>query len=142
MANPQAIDENLYRLRVQTGLLMSDSCGGPVKGHPRTPMDKFFAALGLLICAGLALRMAVGAARRQRFDDACRSHWRNLVARARAVRSSAAAPKPKPADPKTAQVEAQRLIERARQRRLEVDQEGNVIRPRAFDAAKKKPPLH
>ena len=103
-------------------------------------MDKFLAALGLLICAALALRMAVGAVRRQRFDDACKAHWRTLVARVHSGRSSA--PPPKPADPKAAQVEAQRLIERARQRRLEIDQEGNVIRPRAFDAAKKEPPLH
>lgn len=106
-------------------------------------MDKFFAALGLLICAALALRMAVGAARRQRFDDACRVHWSTLVTRVRSMRTMRSSPPaPKPADPKTAQVEAQRLIERARLRRLEVDQEGNVIRPRAFDAAKKKPPLH
>ena len=103
-------------------------------------MDKFFAALGLLICAILALRMAVGATHRQRFDDACWRHWRSLVARVRAIRSNVLAPKA--ADPKAAQVQAQQLIERARQRRLEVDQEGNVIRPRAFDAAKKKPPLH
>ena len=103
-------------------------------------MDKTLAALGLLICAALALRMVLGPQRCQRFDDACIRRYRGLVAQVSAWRSRK--PAPKPVDAKAARQEAESLIERARRPRPEMDQEGNVIRPRAFDPSKKKPPLH
>ena len=103
-------------------------------------MDKIAAGLGLLVCALIALRMAVGPVPRQRFDDACRRLYGKLSARlAQMRRRTPAAPA---VDPDAARREAERLIERARQRRHDVDQEGNVIRPRAFTSSKKKPPLH
>lgn len=103
-------------------------------------MDKIAAALGLLVCALIALRMAVGPVRRQRFDDACRRCFYKLGARLaqRRRRKPAAAT----VDPDAARREADRLIERVRQRRQDVVQDGNVIRPRAFDPSRKKPPLH
>jgi len=103
-------------------------------------MDKFAAALGLLVCAMLALRIAVGSVRRQRFDDACRRHVKKL--RARLAQMRRRAPTAKAADPIAARREAEQVIERARQRRQDFDQDGNVIRPRAFDPSRKKPPLH
>jgi len=103
-------------------------------------MDKFAAALGLLVCALIALRMAVSPVRRQRFDDACRRHFEKL--RARLAQMRRRAPTANAADPIAARREAERVIERARQRRQDVDQDGNVIRPRAFDPSRKKPPLH
>ena len=105
-------------------------------------MDKFFAGLGLLVCALLALRMAAGPARVQRFDEACRRHYRlwatGLVHRWRTLRRSGPAPA-RTGDARAAQREAEQVIERARRHNAEHD--GNVIRPRAF-GAKKKPPLH
>ena len=103
-------------------------------------MDKFAAALGLLLCGLIALRMAVSPVRRQRFDDACRRRFEKLRARLARMRRRAATAEA--ADPAAARREAEQVIERARQRRQDVDQEGNVIRPRAFDPSKKKPPLH
>ena len=103
-------------------------------------MEKFAAAFGLLVCALMVLRLAVGPAHRQRFDTACRrlyqqagAHWASLRRRTQGARA---------ADPDAARREADQLIERARQRRQDADHDGNVIRPRAFDPSKKKPPLH
>ena len=103
-------------------------------------MDKFTAALGLLVCALIALRMSVGPARRQRFDDACRRGYHRVRNRLAQMRRRAASADS--VDPLAARREAEAVIERARQRRQDVDQDGNVIRPRAFDPSKKKPPLH
>lgn len=103
-------------------------------------MDKFAAALGLLVCALMALRMAAGAARRQRFDDASRRLYGQLSARLAQLRRRT--PAARAVDPVAARRETEQVIERARWRRRDVDQVGNVIRPRAFDPSKKKPPLH
>ena len=88
----------------------------------------------------LVLRMAVGPVRRHRFDDACQRHFKKL--RALLAQMRRRAPTAKAADAIPARREAEQVIERARQRRQDVDQEGNVIRPRAFDPSRKKPPLH
>ena len=103
-------------------------------------MDKFTAALGLLVCALIALRLSVGPARRQRFDGGCQRLYQRLGTRLTQMRRKTA--RPGAVDPLAAQREAEAAIERARQRRHDVDQDGNVIRPRAFDPSKKKPPLH
>jgi len=103
-------------------------------------MDEFAAALGLLVCALIALRMGVSPTRRQRFDDACRHHFEKLNVRLAQMRRRA--PTAKAAGPIAARREAEWVIERARQRRQDVDQDGNVIRPRAFDPSRKKPPMH
>ena len=110
-------------------------------------MDKFAAALGLLVCALVALRMAVGPLKRQRFDDACRRLHGRLGARLAGLRRATRrrmrrqAPTARAADPEAARREAEQIIERARRRRQDVDKDGNVIRPRAFDPSRKKPPL-
>jgi len=103
-------------------------------------MDKIAAALGLLACALVALWLAVGPLRQQRFDGACRRLQRRLSARLAQMRRRT--PTAAAVDPDAARREAEQLIERARQRRHNVDQDGNVIRPRAFDRSRKKPPLH
>lgn len=114
-------------------------------------MDKFFAGLGLLLCAGLAWHMAAGPARRQRFDQAWRKYLGRWSASLAATWAAAMAairrrrtrpPASKPVDAVAAQREAEEVIARARRRRQEADHDGNVIRPRAFDTSKKKPPLH
>lgn len=103
-------------------------------------MDKIAAALGLLVCALIVLRLAVSPARRQRFDRACQSLYDKL--RARLAQTRRRKPTAAAADPDAARREADQLIERARQRRHAAEHDGNVIRPRAFDPSKKKPPLH
>lgn len=106
-------------------------------------MDKIAAALGLLACALLALWLAVGPLRQQRFAGACRRLQRTLSARvARIAWMRRRTPTAAAVDPDAARREADQLIQRARQRRHDVDQDGNVIRPRAFDRSRKKPPLH
>lgn len=103
-------------------------------------MDKIAAALGLLACALMALWLAVGPLRQQRFAGACRRLQRTLSARVARMRRRT--PTAAAVDPDAARREADQLIQRARQRRHDVDQDGNVIRPRAFDRSRKKPPLH
>jgi hypothetical protein len=103
-------------------------------------MDKIAAGLGLLLCALIALRLAVAPARRQRFDDACRRLYDKI--RARLASRPRRAPTGQAVESDAARRQAEQLIERARQRRQDVEQNGNVIRPRAFDPSRKKPPLH
>lgn len=103
-------------------------------------MDKIAAALGLLACALVALWLAVGPLRQQRFDGARRQLQRKLSARLAQMRRRT--PTAAAVDPDAARREAEQFIQRARQRRHDVDQDGNVIRPRAFDRSRKKPPLH
>jgi hypothetical protein len=101
--------------------------------------EKILAAVGLAVCLLLMLRMMLGPARRHRFDAFWRGAFEDLRRRARAVRR-----KPRPApDREAARREAEWLIERARRARAGAEQDGNVIRPRAFDHSdKNKPPLH
>jgi hypothetical protein len=102
--------------------------------------EKVLAAAGFAVCLLLMLRMALGPARRYRFDAFWRGAFEGLRRRARAVRRK---PRP-PSDPdEAARREAERLIERARRARAGAEQDGNVIRPRAFDhSGRNKPPLH
>jgi hypothetical protein len=91
-------------------------------------IESLFAALGLTVCVLLLLRMGLGPAQRQRFDafwqrrlDGLRrgGHW--LQRQWRLLRAS-----------RGARREAEDLIGRARNGRVEADRDGNVIRPRRF----------
>ncbi len=102
-------------------------------------IDRVLAGVGVLVCAVLLLRMAIGTARCNRLDAKVRGWFGRLSGRARAVRRRSA---PLSVDAEAAQREAQRAIDRARRARTEAEHDGNVIRPRAFRGPKKKPPLH
>lgn len=102
-------------------------------------IESLFAALGLLVCAALLLRMALPPAQRQRWDRRWRRQFQRLQVGGRwlrrqwqLLRSSAGARR-----------EAEQAIDRARGGKPEVDREGNVIRPRSFrKSGSRKPPLH
>lgn len=92
-------------------------------------IEPLFAGLGLVVCALLLLRMGLRPAARQRFDafwqrrlDGLRSTGRWLQRQWRLLRSS-----------RGARQEAEDLIGRARQGRVDAERDGNVIRPRRFD---------
>ena len=120
-------------------------CGSLPGGARRTPtvvtvIEPLLAALGLLVCAALLLRMALGPERQRRWD----AFWRRRVEQLQTagrwlqrqgllLRSS-----------RGARQEAARTIERARHAKPQVDREGNVIRPRRFrrDDDPDPPTLH
>jgi hypothetical protein len=97
------------------------------------------AAIGLVVCVALMIRMVLSPARQWRWD----AFWRRQLDRLRGaglwlqrqwrlLRSS-----------RGAQRAAGDAIDRARRARREVDRDGNVIKPRSFrDGGDKKPPLH
>ncbi|WP_271008309.1 hypothetical protein [Paucibacter sp. B51] len=92
-----------------------------------------FAALGLLTCLLLALRMALPAARQRQVDAALRGSWlrlRELASQLRHWRSHRQLRK-------QAAAEAAELIRRAKARE-DVDREGNVYRPKQFDPKKRR----
>ncbi|PND38150.1 hypothetical protein C1O66_11890 [Paucibacter aquatile] len=92
-----------------------------------------FAALGLLTCLLLALRMALPAARQRHVDAALRRSWlrlRELASQLRHWRSHRQLRK-------QAAAEAAELIRRAKARD-EVDRDGNVYRPKQFDPKKRR----
>lgn len=92
-----------------------------------------FAALGLLTCLLLALRMALPAARQRQVDAALRRSWlrlRELASKLRHWRSHRQLRK-------QAAAEAAELIRRAKGRE-DVDREGNVYRPKQFDPKKRR----
>ncbi|WIV97107.1 hypothetical protein [Kinneretia aquatilis] len=92
-----------------------------------------FAALGLLTCLLLALRMALPAARQRQVDAALRRSWlrlRELASQLRHWRSHRQLRK-------QAAAEAAELIRRAKARE-DVDREGNVYRPKQFDPKKRR----
>jgi len=87
-------------------------------------IESLFAALGLMVCVLLLLRMGLGPARRQRFDafwqrrlDGLRRSGLWLQRQWRLLRAS-----------RGARREAEAVIDRLRRGR-----DGNVIRPRRFD---------
>jgi len=84
-------------------------------------VEKWLAAIGLLVCVGMLLGMALGSRRRAR-----------LLA---AVRGVAAWPEKR----RAARREAERAIERARR---SVERDGNVYRPKSFDRRPPDEPLH
>jgi hypothetical protein len=89
--------------------------------------EKLVAALTLVVCVVLLVRLMLGERRRYRFDAAARRAWFacRTVAR-RAVRW--------PTARKEAAAAAEDAIRRARGT---VDRDGNVIRPRAFRGPRK-----
>lgn len=103
-------------------------------------IESVFAALGLLVCAALLLRMTLSPEKQRRWDAYGRRQLERLRGAGRwtqrqwlLLRSS-----------RGARAEAARTIERARRNKPEVDREGNVIRPRSFrrDDDSKPPTLH
>jgi len=88
--------------------------------------EVLLAAIGLVVCVVLLLRMAIGARRRERIDAAVVGSARRLRAqlqgrwRQRRLRGQV-------------KREAKDLIERARRGKPVVDREGNVYRPRSFN---------
>jgi hypothetical protein len=91
-------------------------------------LEKIFAATGLLICLVLALRLLLGAPRRQRLDARLRGLWLQLRGWRR-LRE----------DKKRAEAEAEAAIRRARSasRMQEGEWDGNVYRPKQFGNSKK-----
>ena len=103
-------------------------------------VESILAALGLLVCAALLLRMTLGPEKQRRWDgfwrqrlDGLRTAGRWLKRQWQLLRSS-----------RGAREEAARTIDKARRGKPEVDRDGNVIRPRSFrrDDDGKPPTLH
>lgn len=90
-------------------------------------IEKFLAALLLLVCAVMLARLCVGLQRRRLFDALARQAW--ALARGRALyvwhwRTSR----------KRAELAAEEAIRRARLKR---EREGNIVRPEAFREPRK-----
>ncbi|MDN3922483.1 hypothetical protein [Roseateles violae] len=101
-------------------------------------IEKFLAALVLLICIALALRMALPAAQQRRLDERLRRLGRGLQSgwqRARRWRTRRASA----AEHRAAAAEAEAAIRRARAGSKMVDGEwdGNVYRPKSFKGRKR-----
>lgn len=103
-------------------------------------IESLFAALGLLVCAALLLRMALGPEKQRRWDRFWRGQYDRLRGAGRwlhrqwlLLRSS-----------RGAREEAARTIDRVRRSKPAVDRDGNVIRPRSFrrDDDSQPPTLH
>lgn len=96
-------------------------------------LTQIIAALGLLACVALALRMALPARLRQRLDSQARRAWYTATAwrRQQVIRKTAAA-------------QAEAAIQRARASasKPEGEWDGNVYRPKRFDKRKDKRNLH
>lgn len=86
-------------------------------------VEKILAAAGLLVCIVLLVRMLMAPAHRQR-----------IAARLQALRRW-------PTARRVARTEAERAIERARHGR-DVERQGNVYRPKAWDDDSRPPTLH
>lgn len=86
-------------------------------------IDGVLAGIALAVCVVLLLRLVVGARRRDRFDAAARRTWR-------ASRQRAVALWRWPGQRRAAARAADEIIRRAARR--DADQDGNVIRPKAF----------
>jgi len=84
-------------------------------------VEKWLAAVGLVVCVVLLLGMLLGDERRARWQAAMRrlAAW--------------------PGTRRAARREAERAIERARRN---VEREGNVYRPKSFDRRPPDEPLH
>lgn len=89
-------------------------------------IEKVLAGVALAICAGMLLRMLIGARRRARLDAGLRRFWLGLRARVIATWRW-----------RSARKEAERVAEDAiRRARDGVQRDGNVYRPKSF----KRPP--
>jgi hypothetical protein len=85
--------------------------------------DKTWAVLGLVACGGVWAAMAAGPARCRRWQAQALALWRALWQRLRS-----------PGQARQARREAAEAIERARRAGTQVDREGNVYRPDAFNS--------
>ena len=103
-------------------------------------IESIFAALGLLVCAALLLRMTLGSRRQQRWDW----FWQRKLERLRGAGRWLQRQWQLLWSSREARRAAEDVIKRARGAKPEVDREGNVIRPRSFrkPGDDKKPPLH
>ena len=99
-------------------------------------IETIFAALMLTICVVLLVRMALGPARRARFDAAFVS-WRRRIGHSLGRVSAAAR---RPAAESRARRETAAAIRRARERAESGEWDGNVYRPKSFK--RKKRDLH
>lgn len=96
-------------------------------------LSNILAALGLLTCLLLALRMALPAARQRQVDAMLRRTWAQLRERALQLRHW----RRHRQHSKQAAAEAAELIRRAKAREA-VDRDGNVYRPKQFDPKKRR----
>lgn len=102
-------------------------------------LQNVLAALGLLVCATLLLRMALPAAQQQRFDAV----WRRLGWRLRSLGQQLRQRWQQLRTGRQARREAADIIDRARRGPVPAQRDGNVIRPDRFGKpGSKKPPLH
>lgn len=103
-------------------------------------IESAFAALGLLVCAALLLRMGLGPERQRRWDGFWHRQWSRVRGAGRWLRRQWLLLR----SSRGARHAAEDVINRARGAKPEVDREGNVIRPRSFRKSgdDKKPPLH
>ena len=102
-------------------------------------LQNVLAALGLLVCLTLLLRMALPAPWQQRFD----AFWHRVGWRLRALGQGIRLRWQALRSGRQARREAADAIERARRGSPPVQRDGNVIRPERFGKpGSKKPPLH
>jgi hypothetical protein len=102
-------------------------------------IEAVFAALGLLVCVALLVRMCLPDRAQQRWDWFWRRQWLRVQGAGRWSKRQWMLLRAGP----QARREAEKAIHRARGSKTEVDREGNVIRPRQFTKSdSKKPPLH
>ena len=102
-------------------------------------LQNVLAALGLLVCLTLLLRMVLPAEQQRRYD----AFWRRVGWRLRAAGTNLQQRWHLLRAGRDARREAADAIERARRGRPPVQRDGNVIRPEQFSKrGSKKPPLH
>ncbi|HSW07836.1 hypothetical protein [Aquabacterium sp.] len=92
-------------------------------------IEKVLAAIGLLVCIVLLVRMALAPRRRQAFDATMRGAWYNSQRWGQRVLRW------RPSSRKQAARVAEEAIERAR--RTQTDRDGNVYRPKSFKGPRK-----
>jgi hypothetical protein len=92
--------------------------------------EKILAALGLLVCLVLLLRLGLAPRRRQRLDHRARQGWTALRLRVRGMQGFWRRRRHR----KEAASEAEAAIRRAREG---IGRDGNVIRPKSFKRPRK-----
>lgn len=101
-------------------------------------LDLLLPGTGLAVCLLLLARLSIGARRRRLLDEAVQRGWLRL--RAALPRRRHSPPRPRDLEADAAR-EAEALIRRVRR---DVEREGNVIRPKAFqprrDDREREPP--
>lgn len=99
--------------------------------------QQWLAVMGLVACAAVWVGMAAGPARRQRWQAALLSLWLALRLGLRSAWQGLR----HPAQARQARRDAEEAITRAR-RQAQVDREGNVYRPDAFNRRPGRDKLH